>query len=112
MTVASRALRTYKGIGDEDVKKAVAVEIELKESGNGVARGDDELRVFVGAGDVHAVSQKAERVHHHVLRVPGKSQVEVPRQDLFLHIEEILNQFGQQHTLCGKDNHRSQRRKC
>lgn len=81
------------------MEKAVAVEIELKECGHSVVRGDDELRVSVGAGDVHAVSQKAERVHDHVLRVPRKTQVEVPWQDLFLHVEEILHQFGQQYTL-------------
>lgn len=81
------------------MEKAVAVEIELKECGHSVARGDDELCVFVGAGDIHTVSQKAERVHDHVLRVPRKTQVEVPWQDLFLHIEEILHQFGQQYTL-------------
>lgn len=48
---------TYNGICNEDMEKAVAVEIELKECGHSVVRGDDELSVSVGAGDVHAVSQ-------------------------------------------------------
>lgn len=99
---------TYNGIGNENMEKAIAVEIQLKERGNCAARGNDELWVFVGAGDIHTVSQEAECVHHHILRVPGKSQVEVAWQDLFLHVEEILHQFRQQHTLPSTNNHLSQ----
>ncbi len=81
------------------MEKAVAVEIELKECRYSVARGDDELCVSIGAGDIHTVSQKADRMHDHILGVPRKTQVEVPWQDLFLHIEEILHQFRQQYAL-------------
>lgn len=58
---------TYDGIGNEDVEEAVAVEIELKESRYRVAWRNYELCVFVGAGDIHTVSQKAECMHDNIL---------------------------------------------
>lgn len=61
---------TYDGIGNEDMKEAVAVEIELKKRWHGAAWGNDELCVPVGAGHVHAISQQVKRMHYYVLRVP------------------------------------------
>ena len=93
-TPRTTALPTDDGVGDEDVEQAVAVEVELEQRRHRVARGDGELAVAVGAaGDVDAVAQKVERVHHHVLGVPGEAQVKVPREDLLLHVEEVLHQL-------------------
>lgn len=82
------------------MEEAVAVEVELEERGDSLSRGDGELAIAIGAaGHVDAVSQQVERPHDHVLRVPREAQVEIPRQDFLLHVEEVLHQLGEDHPL-------------
>lgn len=77
------------------MEEAVAVEVELEQRRHRFARGNGELRVAVGAGHVDTVVQEVESVHDHVLGVAGEAQIKVPRQDLLLHVEEVLHQLGQ-----------------
>lgn len=82
------------------MEEAVAVEVELEQGGDGLSWGDGKLAVSIGAArHVYAVSQQVERPHDHVLRVPREAQVEITRQDLLLHIEEVLHQLGEDHPL-------------
>lgn len=82
------------------MKEAVAVEVELEQGGHRLSRGDGELAVAVGAaGHVDAVPQQVQRPHDHVLRVPREAQVKIARQDLLLHVEEVLHQLGEDHPL-------------
>lgn len=82
------------------MEETVAVEVEFEQGGDGLSRGDGELAVAIGAaGHVDAVSQQVERPHDHVLRVPREAQVEIARQDLLLHVEEVLHQLGEDHPL-------------
>lgn len=82
------------------MKEAVAVEVELEQRRHRVVGADGELAVAVGAaGHVDAVAQQVEGVHDHVLGVAGKAKVKVPREDLLLHVEEVLHQLGQRHPL-------------
>lgn len=113
--------RTDDCIRYEDVEEAVAVEVELEERRDGLSRSDGELAVAIGtAGHVDAVAQQVERAHDHVLRVPREAQVEIPRQDLLLHVEEVLHQLGEDHPLwetagetdCQRDKSRGRRLLC
>lgn len=84
----------------EDVEEAVAVEVELEQGGHRLPWGDSELAVAVGAaGHIDTVAQQVECPHDHVLRVPREAQVEVARQDLLLHVEEVLDQLREDHPL-------------
>lgn len=67
----SSAQRTNDRIRNEDVEKAIAVEVELKKRGYSLAGRNRELSVAIcAARHVDAVSQQVEGAHDHVLRVP------------------------------------------
>lgn len=70
---------TNDRIGDEDMEKAIAVEVELKKRGYSLAGCDRELSVAIcAARHVDAVSQQVEGTHDHVLGVSREAQVKVP----------------------------------
>lgn len=94
------AYRTNDCIRNEDVKKAIAVEVELKKCWHSLAGCDSEFSIAVcTAGHVDAVPQQVERTHDHILRVPWKAQIEVPWQDLLLHVEKVFHQLGENNPL-------------
>lgn len=94
------AQRTDDCIRNEDMEKAIAVKVELEKRRYSLARRDRELSVAVcTAGHVDAVSQQVEGTHDHILGVSRKAQIEIPRQDLLLHVEEVFHQLGQHNPL-------------
>lgn len=94
------AWRTNDCIGNEDMEKAIAVKVELKQCRYSLAGCNRELSVAVRtAGHIDAVPQQVEGTHDHVLRVPWKAEVKVPWQDLFLHVEKVFHQLRQHHAL-------------
>lgn len=82
------------------MEKAIAVEIELEKRRYSLAGCNGELSIAIcTAGHIDTVSQQVEGAHDHILWVPWKTQVKVPRQDLLLHVEEVFHQLGQHHAL-------------
>lgn len=66
-------------VRNEDVEKAVAVEVELEKRGDRLTRRDRELAVAIGAaGHTDAVLQQVESTHDNVLGIPREAQVKVP----------------------------------
>lgn len=65
------AQRTNDCIRNEDVEKAIAVKVELKQCWYSLAGCNCELSIAVcTAGHIDAVAQQVEGTHDHVLRVP------------------------------------------
>ena len=94
------AQHTNNCIRNEDMEKAIAVEVELEKRWYRWAGCDSELSIAIcTAGHIDTVSQEVEGTHDHILRVPWKTQVKVPWEDLFLHVEEVFHQLWQHHAL-------------
>lgn len=87
-----QARLTNDCIRNEDMEKAIAVEVELKQCRHSLAGSNGELSVSIcTAGDIHTIPQQVKRPHDHVFRVPRKAEIKIPGQDLFLHAEKVLH---------------------
>lgn len=74
-----RAQPTDDCIRNEDMEKAIAVEVQLKQCWYSLTGSDRELPVAIRtAGYIHAISQQVKCPHDHIFRVPRKAKVKIP----------------------------------
>lgn len=73
------AQHTDDCIRNEDMEKAIAVEVELKQCWYSLTGSNGELPVAIRtAGYIHAISQQVKCSHDHIFGVPRKAKVKIP----------------------------------
>lgn len=87
-----QAQLTNDGIRNEDMEKAIAVEVELKQCRHSLTGSNGELSISIRtAGYIHTIPQQVKCPHDHIFRVPREAKIKIPGQDLFLHAEKVLH---------------------
>lgn len=106
-----QAQLTNDCVRNEDMEKAIAVEVELKQCWHSLTGSDGELSISIcTAGYIHTISQQVKCPHDHIFWVPWKAKIKIPGQDLLLHAEEVLHQLGEHHPLKKRDGEKIQTR--